>query len=720
MLNLFSAKPDWTQCTGASRGIQVTPVTDFDARKYDLYRHGNAAGAVVEAEKEGGMKPQATVEMVKRMADVAVGLFGTLVFILAYPILALCIKLESAGPAIYHQSRVGRDRRANRSRRDRDALPPGTERRWSEDRRRKNVGGQVFTIYKFRTMRLDAEKAGPQLCGKSGDSRITRIGNFLRKLHLDELPQFWSVLKGDMSFIGPRPERPHFTVQYAEQVPFFSMRTRYMKPGILGLAQIVNGYDDSVESVVRKTHLDLAYGASMVSFTSWLRVEAWIFINTFLYYATGKPLSQIGRLPAFVPALQASRSPVSSPLAVSAPLAVAAGIPEGATPESAPTPASMLDRMGADSRENVPGLAVAMVRHRDSMKPTLVFVKSHSDASDKFQRADKAPLSPAGKEAGRDIRNFFTIDVECWFHAHNLNIPKSTWDRQPTRVVENVRRILDLLKARDAKATFFTLGYVADRFPEIVRMIDAEGHEVGTHGYMHDKVTDMTPYEFEKDLDRSLNALAKGTSRKIIGHRASNFSIVEGTLWALDILAKYGIEYDSSIFPVQRERYGIPDYPNRMPHTVHLAGGASIKEVPMSTLNLGAKALPISGGGYLRLYPYAVTDLFIRRRNSQGLPAMVYFHPWELDSNQERIKAGLLKSFQHYVNLDTTEWKLARMLERHRFTSMAENLASEPIRSMLNRDPVHVHGARPVTAAPLTVAKSGRSILSETNGLLAA
>ena len=711
MFERFLSRQDWMECPDAAQRIEVTAVTDIETRKYDLYRHGNDAGAEVKAEKEGGMKPQATVEMVKRMVDVVVGLFGTMVFILAYPILALVIKMESAGPAIYHQSRVGRDRRSKANRRDRDALPPGTERRWNDDRRQKNVGGQVFTIHKFRTMRLDAEKAGPQLCGKGGDSRVTGIGNILRKLHLDELPQFWNVLKGDMSFIGPRPERPHFTVQYAEQVPFFSMRTRFMKPGILGLAQIVNGYDDSLESVVRKTHLDLAYGASMVSLTAWLRVEAWIFVNTFLYYATGKPLSEIGRLPAFVPAQQVFKA------GASAPLAVAAKIAEGAMTESAPTPTSVLDRLGADSRENAPGLAVAMVRHRDTLKPTLVYVKNRVEGADKVERAERFEKAP-------EIKNFFTIDVECWFHAHNLNIPKSTWDSQPTRVVENVRRILDLLKTRNAKATFFTLGYVADRFPEIVRMIDAEGHEIGTHGYMHDKVTDMTPYEFEKDLDRSLNALSKGTSRKIIGHRASNFSIVEGTLWALEILAKYGIEYDSSIFPVQRERYGIPDYPNRMPHTVHLAGGASIKEVPMSTLNLGAKALPISGGGYLRLYPYAVTDMFIRRRNSQGLPAMVYFHPWELDANQERIKAGLLKSFQHYVNLDTTEWKLDRMLERHRFTSMAENLASEPIRSMLTRNPVEVHHARPVVAGSavpsLTLKQTGRNFLSEAEGLLAA
>lgn len=666
------------------------------------------------------MRTQASVEAVKRVMDLAVGLVGTLAFLLLYPVLALLIKLESKGPVLYNQDRVGRDRRSGRTRADRrnlDLLPPGTERRWNTDRRARNVGGEVFTIWKFRTMRLDAEAAGPQLCVKGRDPRITVVGYWLRKLHLDEFPQFWSVLKGDMSFIGPRPERPHFTVQYAATVPSFLERTRGMKPGILGLAQIVNGYDDGIESVVRKTHFDLAYRASMISLAAWLRVEAWILVNTVLYYATGKPLAQTGRLPAFA-ALPAAASITSLPASVSAPLAVAARLASALPADAALEPSlstSTLDALTTE-RAQASGLAMALIRNRETLKPTLVYVRNGADSDLRIERGGMTPAPAAGTPA---VKNFFTIDVECWFHAHNLNIPKSEWDRQPTKVVENVRRILDLLKAHGAKATFFTLGYVADRFPDIVRMIAEEGHEVGTHGYMHDKITDMTPYEFEKDLERSLNALSRHTSRKIIGHRASNFSIVEDTLWALEILAKHGIEYDSSIFPVARERYGIPAYPNRMPHTVHLSGGASIREIPMSTLNLGSKALPISGGGYLRLYPYSVTDLFIRHRNAQGQPAMVYFHPWELDASQERRKAGMLKSFQHYVNLDTTEWKLDRLLNRHAFTSMEENLKSESMRSMLTRDPVHVRATGAAEARQSAVF-SAKEWLAESDGLMAA
>ncbi|HLP42406.1 MAG TPA: sugar transferase, partial [Fibrobacteria bacterium] len=335
------------------------------------------------------MKPQAMVEWTKRGMDIVVGLFGTLVFLLAYPLLSLLIKLQSPGPALYNQTRVGRDRRAGMGRLDRrmrDALPPGTERRWRADRRKQDVGGRLFTIHKFRTMRLDAEKAGPQLCGKGGDPRVTRIGNLLRKLHLDELPQFWSVLKGDMSFIGPRPERPHFTVQYAEKIPGFALRTRGMKPGILGLAQIVNGYDDGLESVVRKTHFDLAYGASMTDFGAWIRMETWILVNTFLYYATGRPLAEAGRLPHFVPALRPhAQTPAAVPAAAApeVPAAVSPATPTAARIDAVAAagdailyaPPAALDSLGADVRRAPEGLAVAMVRHHGTMKPTLVFVK---------------------------------------------------------------------------------------------------------------------------------------------------------------------------------------------------------------------------------------------------------------------------------------------------------------------------------------------------------
>ncbi|MEO7426796.1 MAG: XrtA system polysaccharide deacetylase [Fibrobacteria bacterium] len=607
------------------------------------------------------MKPSTAVSALKRALDIAVGLVGTAAFLIAYPILFLLIKLESPGPALYKQSRVGLDKRGGGRRED--------------SRRATDVGGKPFTICKFRTMRADAEKHGPQLCVKGHDPRVTRFGRFLRSSHLDELPQFWNVLKGEMSFIGPRPERPHFTVRYFEEIPDYRERTRHMKPGITGISQIVLGYDDSLESVIRKTHFDLIYRASMASFTSWIRMEFWVLFNTLRYLIKRGPLTESARLPALAEMASA----------------------------------------------HVGNARMAMVRHRGQLKPTMVLAKGRLDLKGAIER-DLKNRETARRTAAQPA-NFFTVDVECWFHAHNLHIPRSAWDASPTRVVSNVHRILNLLATHDAKATFFVLGWVADKFPEVVRMIDIAGHEIGTHGYFHEKVTDMTPLEFERDLDRSLNTLARYTSQKIIGHRASNFSIVEPTMWALEILARHGIEYDSSIFPVKRKRYGIPSYPNRMPHIVELGNASTIKEIPLSVAQIGGKAWPIAGGGYLRLYPHAVTDYYIARQNALGRPAMVYLHPWELDTAQQRIPVGALESFQHYVNLDTTEWKLDKLLSRHRFTSVQENLASENVMGMLAANPVTLGALHPAAMEiPLLRPKSGPSVpmRSSREGLLTA
>jgi polysaccharide deacetylase family protein (PEP-CTERM system associated) len=603
------------------------------------------------------MKPSTAVSALKRTLDIAIGLVGTAAYLIVYPILALLIKLESPGPVIYRQTRVGLDKRSRLG-------------NLADTRRDTDVGGRPFTIAKFRTMRNDAEKDGPQLCGKGGDARVTRVGRILRSSHLDELPQFWNVLKGEMSFIGPRPERPHFTVRYFKEIPMYRERTRYLKPGITGLSQIVLGYDDSLESVARKTHFDLAYRASMCSLSAWVRMEFWVMLNTVKYLLQRGPLTESARLPALI----------------------------------------------EFTAENLGRPRLAMVRHRGAMKPTLVLAKSSRDNVHSAHGAREERPAHA-------VSNFFTVDVECWFHAHNLHIQRSAWDGSKTRVVENVHRILDLLSAHNAKATFFVLGWVADKFPEVVRMIDMAGHEIGTHGYYHEKITDMTQYQFEKDLDMSLNALSRYTSQKIIGHRASNFSVVESTLWALETLARYGIQYDSSIFPVKRKRYGIPSYPNRLPHVIQLGAGASIREVPLSVADVGGKTLPIAGGGYLRLYPHAVTDMYIGRQNAQGRPAMLYLHPWEVDTKQERVATGRLESFQHYVNLDTTEWKLDRLLAKHRFGSIRENLETEPMQAMLAENPVSpIFARQPMDSveAATTAPSRSRRIVSPTEGLLAA
>ncbi len=232
------------------------------------------------------MQPDKNILLLKRICDLAIGSVGTLLFIVLFPLIALAIRLESRGPVLYSQERIGinKRRRSTRSGKTKALTHP----------RGEDYGGRPFTIYKFRSMFIDAESAGPQLCRKGHDPRVTRVGWWLRSLHLDELPQFWNILKGDMSFIGPRPERGHFTLQFGRTIPHYRQRMLFVKPGLTGLAQVVLGYDDSLESVVRKTYYDYSYRACMGDFVSWVKMEAWIYLHTVGYLL--QPLRRIGEV----------------------------------------------------------------------------------------------------------------------------------------------------------------------------------------------------------------------------------------------------------------------------------------------------------------------------------------------------------------------------------------------------------------------------------------
>ncbi len=223
--------------------------------------------------------------ILKRLVDILIGSFGCLFFLAAYPIVSLLIKLESPGPVLYKQVRVGTNRRNSERRQSRgkNLIPLKNLRKEKSERRKLNSAGVHFTLYKFRTMRQDAEKYGPQLCATNGDARITKVGKWLRYFHIDELPQFVNVLKGNMSLIGPRPERPFFTEKYCLEIPEYPNRTRNIKPGLTGLAQITLGYDESIKTVNRKFYYDITYGMSFYSFKAWAKMESWIFINTLKY-----------------------------------------------------------------------------------------------------------------------------------------------------------------------------------------------------------------------------------------------------------------------------------------------------------------------------------------------------------------------------------------------------------------------------------------------------
>jgi polysaccharide deacetylase family protein (PEP-CTERM system associated) len=265
--------------------------------------------------------------------------------------------------------------------------------------------------------------------------------------------------------------------------------------------------------------------------------------------------------------------------------------------------------------------------------------------------------------------NALSLDVEDYFHAHAFSgiVRFEEWPSLEERVVTNTRRLLDLLDEFQVSATFFTLGWVAERHPLLIREIARRGHEVGCHGYAHRLVYAMTPTEFRTDTARAKAAIEDAIGAPIIGYRAPTFSIVRESLWALEILYQEGFRYDSSIFPIVHDRYGIPNAP-RFPHRIALPGGCEMVEFPLSTLSVMGQRIPVAGGGYFRLLPSPLLRGAIRWINQkEGKPAIIYLHPWELDPDQPRLPVGPATRFRHYVNLRTTQVKLRRLLTDFRF-----------------------------------------------------
>jgi polysaccharide deacetylase family protein (PEP-CTERM system associated) len=229
---------------------------------------------------------------------------------------------------------------------------------------------------------------------------------------------------------------------------------------------------------------------------------------------------------------------------------------------------------------------------------------------------------------------------------------------------------LSIFKKKGVKATFFILGWIAERYPEIVVKISSEGHEIATHGYSHSLLTKLTPQEFEKDLCQSIEIINRHTDQKIIGFRAPSFTVTQKTFWALDILKKNGIKYDSSIFPVNfHPDYGVSDVPG-YPYMIR----EGLWEFPLSCFKVFGKNVPCSGGGYFRMFPYFFTRYGIRKCNNYGRPVVFYLHPWEVDPQQPRIDLSPLKKFRHYHNLDRTEKRLEYLLDDFKFTTIKEVL----------------------------------------------
>lgn len=265
--------------------------------------------------------------------------------------------------------------------------------------------------------------------------------------------------------------------------------------------------------------------------------------------------------------------------------------------------------------------------------------------------------------------NALTIDVEDYFQVSAMApyIARSEWDAIECRVERNVDRILALLERHDTRATFFTLGWIAQRYPSMVRCIVEQGHELASHGFGHQRASDLTPSAFADDVISAKQVLEDIAGVPVIGYRAPSFSIGAGNLWALDVLLEAGYRYSSSIYPVRHDHYGSPDAP-RFAHVVR----PGLLEVPPTTLRLFDRNLPSSGGGFFRLLPYPVSRWMLRQVNQKdGEPTVFYFHPWEIDPEQPRVPGIDARTrFRHYLNLSLTESRLDRLLRDFRWGRM--------------------------------------------------
>lgn len=263
------------------------------------------------------------------------------------------------------------------------------------------------------------------------------------------------------------------------------------------------------------------------------------------------------------------------------------------------------------------------------------------------------------------VVNALSFDVEDWFQVENLKsvVRYEDWDKYELRVEKNTQKILEILRQHNTKATFFVLGWIAERCPNLIKHIDEEGHEIASHGYSHKLLYLMTQSEFKGDVLRSKAILEDITGKEIIGYRAPSFTIVKDTLWAIDILKECGFKYDSSIFPISfHDRYGF----NGM-KSIPFYFTNGLLEVPLSTVKIFKVNMPLGGGAYLRVLPYSYFHFFFKYFNSRNRGIVFYLHPWELDYKQPKLYPPLLLRLRHYVNLDKTEKKLEVLLRNFKF-----------------------------------------------------
>ena len=479
--------------------------------------------------------------------------------------------------------------------------------------------------------------------------------------HLDELPQLVNVVLGHMDLFGPRPERPEFVRVLRSKIPNYERRMDVL-PGITGLAQIALPPDTDLVSVRRKLRMDLEY----IRCAS-LSLDSRTFACTLL---------RLGGVRERL-AMQISR--VSKTVGP-----VMAELYESPAPNDTllPTTVNQL----SDSTENAHECLEPTAAHR---------VNGNGDVNDNGEQTRRVngangglPGEDNGKKltlrgnasselsAGSQVLNALTIDVEDYFQVTGFekDIDRESWGNFEPRVVRNTQRLLEILDRHAVKATFFVLGWVADRFPEIVQEIHDRGHEIGSHSYWHRLIYELTPDQFRDDVRRSRDVIQDIVGQRVTMYRAPSFSITRQSTWALDILIEEGFTIDTSVYPVHHDRYGMPHARTRV-HEIHREAGA-IWEFPPSVLRMLGNNLPVAGGGYFRLYPLELTAYAIQRLNKAGDPFLFYVHPWELDPDQPRMSAGTrISRFRHYVNIGEVERRLELLLELFKFGRLSEAIA---------------------------------------------
>ncbi len=274
-------------------------------------------------------------------------------------------------------------------------------------------------------------------------------------------------------------------------------------------------------------------------------------------------------------------------------------------------------------------------------------------------------------------RHALTVDVEDWYQVSAFEhvVSRDRWDQYESRVVPNTERLLDLFARRGVRATFFTLGWVAERHPTLIARLVEAGHEVASHGSVHRLVHGLTPETFREDLARARRALEAAAPIRIRSFRAPSFSLTRESTWAYDVLRDEGYTVSSSVFPVRHDRYGIPDFP-RGPVRVEDEKGAWIWELPMTTWRVAGRNVPASGGGWLRLLPLGVMRAGLRQAEADGRPGMLYLHPWEVDPDQPRLREASRRArFRHTVNLARTAGRIDRLLDEFSFGAVADVVA---------------------------------------------